>query len=157
MVLKTNRQRRADFSLAVAMAVAAITLSNSGVAVAALPAQEPPPDARWSITRSSETGPVMARTVGSITMDLRVVTDEYNMFTPTLELELADCGGKRWSASESASPVGATVADRATRVREIAADMFGKARQSCSVTVDQEASLLDGFEAAYARFEAIRQ
>lgn len=111
----------------------------------------------WSVTRTADTGPVMTRTVAPATFDLRVVTDEYNMFTPTLELKVAECGGHDWTLAESATPVGASVTDRAARMREMAARQLGKAREACSFPADIDAVLLNGMEEAYAAFEAIRQ
>lgn len=97
----------------------------------------------------------MVRSIGPVTIDLRLVGDEYNMFTPTLELKVAGCGATGWSIADSISPVGENAAQRAGPLRDLMVQQFEKAHQICAVPPDIKAHLLDGVEAAYARFEAI--
>jgi hypothetical protein len=113
--------------------------------------------AGWSVIKSAESGPVMSRNLGGVTSDLRLVGDEYNMFTPVLELSVSDCGGKRWWVSDSISPVGANTGERAARVRELMVQQFAKAKSACTLQADTEAKVLGGMEVAYAGFEAIRE
>jgi hypothetical protein len=115
--------------------------------------QEAARDADWTSSQSPETGPFFSHSVGGLTVSLRLLPDEYNMFTPSLEVQVHECAGKEWSASERISPVGTSVDDRAARVREAADGQIAKARQACSFAPDVAPKLLSGIEAAYVKFE----
>ncbi|CAN7553069.1 hypothetical protein LJR219_003958 [Phenylobacterium sp. LjRoot219] len=132
----------------------AVAFMTAQAAACATPADQ---DAGWSVTAGTGPGPVMTRTIPPVTIYYRVTVDEYNLFTPTLTLTVADCGDKPWSKMESVDPQGDSPAARAAEVRELISKELADAADHCPLPGGIAARLLEGFEAAYAQFEASKK
>lgn len=108
-----------------------------------------PADAPWAVAATDTSPAVMTRTIENVTIDYHIVPDDYD----ALKLSVEPCRESmaKWYEKDGLAPEGAQ------DVKTSMADAFHNARLNCTLSDGLEDRFLDGFDAAYAQFQALNQ
>lgn len=99
----------------------------------------------------------MTRTIVPLSLYYRITVDEYNLVAHALSLAVTGCGDGQLSTTEVINPHGASLEARRAEVRESMARELRNAIGVCKLSPDVETRILQGFDAAYAEFEALNK